>query len=408
MAKILRENLTESEISDLINGDNSDLESDGEDNDENSRFSDDDDDLPIEHTVAPGLAPSTMTLHRENLSGAEQSRFSSTAKMDIKWRRKAFTSSRIAFTDTSSSSNGPVGTPISYFEKYFTKDIIKKFSENTNIYALQNDSIIKETNPSEIRQLIGLHMYMGCNKLPRLRLYWSPLMGLGKFNHSSIMTQKRFCQLRNNLHLVNNLERPSDCKDKFFKVRPLLDTIRNRCRELAVEECVAVDEQMIPFKGRHSCKQYIPSKPCPWAFKNFVICGRSGQPYDFIMYQGSSTELHRENLAKYGHGASVVLHLSQRLTKPGHQIYMDNFFTTYQVLELLKAKEINAAGTIRVNRFNKPPILSDQVMKKKRRGFSDEVTSLDEKIVLVKWLDNRMVNIASNFVGIGKEDTVAR
>jgi Transposase IS4 len=68
------------------------------------------------------------------------------------------------------------------------------------------------------------------------------------------------------------------------------------------------------------------------------------------------------NLGKFGFGASVVLHLSQRLAEPGHQLYMDNYFTTYQTLELLKAKDINAAGTIRMNRFNKSPLLSDLCM----------------------------------------------
>jgi Transposase IS4 len=405
MEKRLKTKLTENEICDLINGDNSDIEYDTDDSE--SKLSDEED-LPIEHAVAPGLSLPSMAPYHDTLNEAEQMTDTYTTKVNIKWRRKPFIPCRTAFSGTSRPLNIPAGTPISYFEKYFTKDLIAKFTQNTNIYALQNGSKIKETTVPEIRQLIGLHMYMGCNKLPRLQLYWSPLMGLQKFSHSSIMNLKRFCQLRNNLHLVNNLERPSDCNDKFFKVRPLLDAIRNRCRELAVEECVAVDEQMIPFKGRHSCKQYIPGKPCPWAFKNFVICGKSGQPYDFIMYQGSSTELNRDNLAKFGLGASVVLHLSQRLTNLGHQIFMDNFFTTYQILEVLKAVGTNAAGTIRVNRFNKPPFLSDPVMKKKGRGFSDEVTSLDEKIVLVKWLDNRLVTLASNFIGVGKEDTVAR
>jgi hypothetical protein len=49
--------------------------------------------------------------------------------------------------------------------------------------------------------------------------------------------------------------------------------------------------------------------------------------------------------------------------------------TTYQILELLKTKGMNAAGTIRVNRFHKPPLLSDPVMKKSEHGYSDEVTS---------------------------------
>jgi hypothetical protein len=81
------------------------------------------------------------------------------------------------------------------------------------------------------------------------------------------------------------------------------------------------------------------------------------------MYQGSSTELGNDEGAKFG--TSVVLHLSQRLSTPGHQIFMDNYFTTYQILELLKTKGMNAAGTIRVNRFNKPPHLSDPVTKKR-------------------------------------------
>jgi hypothetical protein len=61
---------------------------------------------------------------------------------------------------------------------------------------------------------------------------------------------------------------------------------------------------------------------------------------------------------------------------------MDNYFTTYQILELLKTKGMNAAWTIRVNRFNKPPLLSDPVMKKKERGYSNEVTSLDVMTML--------------------------
>jgi hypothetical protein len=48
----------------------------------------------------------------------------------------------------------------------------------TNIYALQNVAMFKPTTATEIHQLFGLHMYMGINKLPRLQLYWSPLMGL--------------------------------------------------------------------------------------------------------------------------------------------------------------------------------------------------------------------------------------
>jgi hypothetical protein len=73
-------------------------------------------------------------------------------------------------------------------------------------------------------------------------------------------------------------------------------------------------------------------------------------------------------------GASVILHLSQRLFTPGPQIFMDNYSTTYQIMEFFKTtKGINAAdGTYRLNRFNKPPLLSDPVMKRKERDCSDQ------------------------------------
>jgi hypothetical protein len=60
---------------------------------------------------------------------------------------------------------------------------------------------------------------------------------------------KKKNRMRNNLHIINNLERPSERQVKFYKVRPLLHCIRRRCQELEVEQHVAVDKQMI--KGRH-------------------------------------------------------------------------------------------------------------------------------------------------------------
>jgi hypothetical protein len=61
-------------------------------------------------------------------------------------------------------------------------------------------------------------------KFPRLRLYWSPVLNMEIFR--SKMTGDRFFQLRNNLHIVNNLEKAKDCSDKFYKVRPLINAIR--------------------------------------------------------------------------------------------------------------------------------------------------------------------------------------
>jgi hypothetical protein len=111
------------------------------------------------------------------------------------------------------------------------------------------------------------------------------------------------------------------------------------------------------------------------------------------MYQVSLTELGNGDVAKFG--ASVVL--------PGHHIFMDNYFTTYHILELLKTKGMNAAGTIWVNSFNKPPLFSDPVMQKKRRGYSDKVTSLDAIAMLDLELFSFQASLIKSPNGLGFE-----
>jgi hypothetical protein len=222
------------------------------------------------------------------------------------------------------------------------------------------------------------------------------------------MSCERFSLLRNNLHFVDNLEKPSDCTDKFYKTRPLIDIVRKFCLELPLEENLSIDEQIVPFKGNLSIKQYMKGKPSPWGIKIFVLCGQSGMPYDFLIYQGATTEITPGFLKRFGFGGAVVLHLSKRISEPGHKLYFDNYFSNYQTFEILKKLKINAAGTLRLNRFANPPFLTDRETKIKGRGHAEEVESRDGNVVLTKWQDSKPVIMGSNFVGKGIEKIVSR
>lgn len=76
-------------------------------------------------------------------------------------------------------------------------------------------------------------------------------------------------------------------------------------------------------------------------------------PYDFVAYEGASTELNGDMLRTLGFGASVVLHLTERIPvgAPGHSLFFDNYFTTYKILEILRNKGIAAAGTMSFDFF---------------------------------------------------------
>ncbi|GBN67016.1 Retrovirus-related Pol polyprotein from transposon 297 [Araneus ventricosus] len=293
---------------------------------------------------------------------------STTPRSSIKWRFEPF-----SYIDTNISSNtSTVSTPLQYFIKYIPSEMFSEMTTYTNMYALQKGVSFKPTTKEELEVLFGLHIIMGTLKYPRVNLYWDNSVGIPTF--------------------VNCMTR---------------DSVRNRCLQLPVEKICSVDEQIVPFRGNLNIKQYMKNKPNPWGIKIFILCGISGIAYDFIVYQGSTTEFDN-NLLSYGQSAAVVLQLSKRFVSKGHELYFDNYFNSYNLLQILKSKSINAAGTARLNRFSKPPLSSDKECRTKGRGFSQEITSLDGDVALVKWVDNRSVVLASNFLGINKEDEVQR
>lgn len=330
-----------------------------------------------------------------------------TTKNKVKWKKGVFMKPDTTFHENAVVSDDvELLSPLSYFKRYIKDSDFDKMAEYTNIYALQNgDTNFKPTNSAEIQSLFALHIATGTLGFPRVRLFWDRTLGIQMFQDE--MSRDRFFRLRRNLHIVNNLEIPENCNDRLYKVRPLYNAVRDRCLQLKLEENLCIDEQIVPFRGHLSIKQYIKGKPTPWGIKIFVLCGQSGQAYDFIIYQGSLTEIDKGLLKIFGLGATVVLKLAERIDQGGHKLFYDNYFSSYQLLQVLKSKGIYAGGTVRINRFSNPPVPSDKELKKRNRGSYDEVVSTDG-IVLVKWMDNRSVCLASNFVGSGEEDTVKR
>nr|XP_022920842.1 piggyBac transposable element-derived protein 3-like [Onthophagus taurus] len=66
-------------------------------------------------------------------------------------------------------------------------------------------------------------------------------------------------------------------RDKFAKVRPLFQHLNTKFLENSIcEEMHCVDEAMVPYFGRHGCKQFIHGKPIRYAYKLWVGATRLG------------------------------------------------------------------------------------------------------------------------------------
>jgi DNA excision repair protein ERCC-6 len=131
------------------------------------------------------------------------------------------------------------------------------------------------------------------------------------------------------------------------------------------ETYFSFDESMVPYFGRHGCKQYIRGKPIWFGFKFWCGAICLGYICWFQPYQGTIPNTKHE---KYGVSASVVLQFSEAITEahPGQYHFLfDNFFTSIATLDKLSSMGHQETGTVRKCCIDKAPFESDVALKKK-------------------------------------------
>ena len=91
-----------------------------------------------------------------------------------------------------------------------------------------------------------------------------------------------------------------------------------------------------------------------------------------------------------------------------HELFFDNFFTSYNLLADLAAKNVKAVGTVRENRTlgASSKIKSLKEMKTSDRGTFDFRSG--GVVYFCKWNDNSIVNIGCNFLSHITIETVTR
>ena len=152
---------------------------------------------------------------------------------------------------------------------------------------------------------------------------------------------------------------------------------------------IAVDEAMVPFKGRLAIKQYMKEKPCKFGVKLWV-CADSQTGYCFALevYTGKhGNRVHR----LMGMSARVVIGVTKYLQNFGYIVYTDNFYTSPVLAKYLLKKNTYLCGTMRPNRIGYPRDLMKTKAEARRlpRGSSEWRQSGD--LVATAWKDKRMV-----------------
>ena len=233
----------------------------------------------------------------------------------------------------------------------------------------------------------------GYGKYSNKRLYWSREEDTPKLLMNSIRCN-RFEDILHHIHLNDNSNH--DGSDRLYKLRPLLEHLQTKCLQLnSLDECLSIDESMIPYYGRHFAKQFIKGKPIRFGFKNWALCSSEGYMYAFDVYVGKSENNVPSNL---GAGGDVVMNLLQKCrlnANEGHKVFFDNYFTSYKLLDRLSSEGICATGTVRENRLLNCPLPKNDAFRKKSK--QSHQFSATDKVIVMKYNDNNVVNMASNY-----------
>lgn len=307
-----------------------------------------------------------------------------------------------------------LGLPIVYFEHFFSDDLWEAMVNFTNSHSTVASSGTKFVNVDvdELKSFFGIWMYMGVMSAGSTRDYWSTETSVPQV--SSVMSYNRFSQIRASLRFYDKAEEDElDQSDRYRKVSFLIDHIRKKCQGLEQETHFSIDEVMVPYKGTFAggLRQFIKDKPHRFGFKMFALAGVSGIIYDFFFYSGKSTFQNipmTEQEKQMGFGAQVVSHLVRSLDDPGScTMTFDNWYTSVKLIQYLKDEfNLLSSGTVRKNRIDNCPLLDKKDLEKRGRGSYD--TKVKGDVQLTKWLDSKIVFLASSVVGTQPEGRVER
>lgn len=249
----------------------------------------------------------------------------------------------------------------SAFLKFFTDDIIEHIIHCTNLeikklrlnYDRPRDA--KDTTKTEFLAFLGLLLLAGVKKENHthfLELWAND--GTGNEIFKACMSCNRFLFLLSAVRFDDkNTRAHRKLTDKLAAVRFLVDRFVENCKNnYCMGEHLTIDEMLIPFRGRCSFIQYIPSKPAKYGIKVFILCdSKTFYVSNLEIYCGQQPE------GQYRR-SNTPADITHRLLEPwkgkNRNLTCDNWYTSYPLAKELLKDKVTLVGTLKKNKRELP------------------------------------------------------
>ena len=161
-------------------------------------------------------------------------------------------------------------------QHFFTEEMIEYIVRNTNLYANRYcNNITFVVSASEVCVFPGILLLSGYHTLPQMSNYWSTQPDLRVPAVYNVMAWNRFTEFKRYLNLADNQHLQAG--DKLSKVSHMYKLLNDQLIQFRLfSELLSIDELMVPYYGRHSCKMFIGSKLICFGYKLWYVCSSDG------------------------------------------------------------------------------------------------------------------------------------
>ena len=234
------------------------------------------------------------------------------------------------------------------FKLFITDDIVNQIVLHTNSYGRSNNATWVDTDSIEVRALIGVLIIAGMMKqnMVDMDVIWSNDYGIHKIRQC--MSRNRFKSLMAALRFDEKTTRNQrKVRDKMAAIHDIWDEWQLCLKRYYIPgPNLTVDEQLMPFRGRCSFIQYLPSKPDRYGIKMFwIVDSDNSYPLRCVPYLGKE-----ERSPHIGLGREVVLKLSEPFNHSSRNITADNYFCDLALAKQLLGNGLTLVGTIKSNK----------------------------------------------------------
>lgn len=301
-------------------------------------------------------------------------------------------------------SRSSVNTPIRSWRQIFTNHILSTIVNYTNAYGELNSKTWTPIDTDDLTDFISVLFLMSIQKRKDKQSNWfseDPLIHSPQAKR--IMTGRQFARMLRYIHCCP-VDPPEGEYDPIYKVQELMEYILKRSKILFEPgENLSLDETLIRTFGRIKFKVRIISKSARYGIKIYVVTdAKTAYVLNMIVYTGRDMNEIDGGTKKT---VSIVRKLLEKYRYTYRHVFVDRFYTSFDLLKNLTADGIKLTGTLMANRLPIGIRIAKNSTKFKEMVRGDaECFKLvyrnedegEQMAGLVVWKDSAMVYCLSN------------